>query len=67
MLQGGKIKRVGFFVQNKSSKLTLLLEVFSRIQMNMTDNQYTIDNFIENAGKISEEINSNFWNGGRIS
>ena len=47
----------------KNSKLTLLLEVFSRIQMNMTDNQDAIDNFIENVGKISDKINSDFWNG----
>lgn len=47
----------------KNSKLNLLLDVYSSIQMNMTDNQYAIDNFIENVGKISDKINSDFWNG----
>ena len=37
----------------KNSKLNLLLDVYSSIQMNMTDNQDAIDNFIENVERIS--------------
>lgn len=47
----------------KNSKLNLLLDVYSSIQMNMTDNQDAIDNFIENVERISDKINSDFWNG----
>lgn len=47
----------------KNSKLNLLLDVYSSIQMNMTDNQDAIDNFIDNVCRISDKINSDFWNG----
>lgn len=41
----------------------ILLEVYSEIKMNSTENQKAIDNFIDNIVEISDSINSDFWNG----
>lgn len=49
--------------RKQNSKLDLLLEVYSDIKMNSTDNQEAIDNFIEWVSEISENINSDNWNG----
>lgn len=47
--------------QNK--KLKILIEKYSSIQMNITNNQEAIDSFIEDIEDISDLINSNKWNG----
>lgn len=47
----------------QNSKLNLLLDVYSEIKMNMTDNQEAIDDFIECVCDISDNINSDFWQG----
>lgn len=49
--------------RKQNQKLDLLLEVYSEIRMNSTENQEAIDNFIEWIEKISDCINSDFWNG----
>ena len=48
-------------IQNQ--KLDILLEVYSEIKMNSTENQEAIDNFIEWISEISECVNSDYWNG----
>lgn len=47
----------------QNSKLNLLLDVYSEIKMNITDNQEAIDDFIECVCEISDNINSDFWQG----
>ena len=47
----------------QNSKLNLLLEVYSEIRMNITDNQEAIDDFIACVEEISDNINSDFWQG----
>ena len=49
--------------RKQNQKLDLLLEVYSEIRMNSTENQEAIDNFIDCVEKISDCINSDFWNG----
>ena len=49
--------------RNQNQKLDLLLEVYSEIKMNSTDNQRAINNFIEWVSEISDCINSDNWNG----
>lgn len=46
-----------------NEKLEILLETYSKVQMNVTDNQTAIDEFIANVEVISELINSKNWNG----
>ena len=47
----------------QNSKLQILLKVYNKIEMNFTDNQLAIDDFITSVGKISDNINSDFWQG----
>lgn len=47
----------------RNGKLALLLEVYSEIKMNVTNNQAAIDNFIDDVVEISDNLNSDFWNG----
>ena len=49
--------------KKQNSKLDLLLEVYSEIKMNSTENQDAIDNFIKWVTEISDSINSDYWNG----
>ncbi len=49
--------------KKQNQKLDLLLEVYSEIKMNSTDNQDAIDEFIDNVKQISDNINSDFWRG----
>lgn len=49
--------------RKQNSKLDLLLEVYSEIKMNSTDNQEAINSFIEWVSEISACINSDNWNG----
>ena len=46
-----------------NSKLNILLDVYSEIKMNATDNQDAIDEFIEAITEISVNIISDYWNG----
>ncbi|MDR3216977.1 MAG: N-6 DNA methylase [Clostridiaceae bacterium] len=46
-----------------NTKLVLLLETFAAIKMNYTENQEAINNFIKNVAEISDNINSDFWQG----
>ena len=47
----------------QNEKLKILLDMYSKVQMNITDNQQAIDSFIECVEKISNLINSKFWKG----
>lgn len=47
----------------QNSKIDILLEEYSDIKMNMTDNQKAIDDFIGWVFEISECINSSEWRG----
>lgn len=49
--------------RRQNQKLDILLEVYSEIRMNSTENQEAIDNFIEWVTEISECVNSDYWNG----
>ena len=49
--------------KKQNHKLDLLLEVYSEIKMNSTENQEAIDNFIEWVKEISDCVNSDYWNG----
>ncbi len=47
----------------QNEKLKILLDMYSKIQMNITDNQQAIDDFIDCVETISDLINSKHWNG----
>lgn len=47
----------------QNQKLDILLDVYAGIKMNITDNQNAINDFIDNVSEISDNINSDFWNG----
>lgn len=49
--------------KKQNEKLEILLDSYSRVQMNITNNQKAIDDFIDNVEIISELINSRNWNG----
>lgn len=49
--------------RKQNIKLDILLEAYSAIKMNITENQEAIDDFIESVCEISDNINSDFWNG----
>lgn len=49
--------------RKQNAKLDILLEAYSSIKMNITENQDAIDDFIECVCEISDNINSDFWNG----
>lgn len=49
--------------KKQNQKLDLLLDVYSEIKMNSNENQEAIDNFIEYISKISDSLNSQYWNG----
>ena len=47
----------------QNTKIDILLEEYSSIRMNTTDNQEAINNFIDWVVEISECVNSNEWRG----
>ena len=47
----------------KNKKLQILIDVFSEIKLNTSCSQEAINQFIEDISKISDNINSDFWNG----
>lgn len=49
--------------RRQNQKIDILLDVYSEIKMNSTENQEAIDNFIDWVSQISDNINSDFWNG----
>ena len=49
--------------KKQNEKLDILLDSYSKVQMNITNNQKAIDSFIENVELISNLINSKNWNG----
>ena len=49
--------------RKQNIKLDILLEAYSGIKMNITENQDAIDDFIKSVCEISDNINSDFWNG----
>lgn len=49
--------------RKQNAKIDILLEEYSDIKMNATDNQSAINNFIDWVVDISECVNSNEWRG----
>lgn len=49
--------------KKQNVKLDILLEVYATIKMNINNNQDDIDNFITWITEISDNINSDFWQG----
>lgn len=49
--------------KQQNQKLDLLLEVYASIKMNIQDNQEAINDFIDCVTEISDNINSDFWQG----
>lgn len=49
--------------KKQNEKLSLIGEEYSYIQCNYIENQDAIDDFIECVEKISDNINSDYWNG----
>ncbi len=49
--------------KKQNEKLDILIESYSKVQMNITNNQNAIDDFIFNVEIISDLINSKNWNG----
>ena len=49
--------------KKQNQKLDLLLEVYAEIKMNITNNQEAINDFIDCVSEISDNINSDFWQG----
>ncbi|EIA1554683.1 N-6 DNA methylase [Vibrio parahaemolyticus] len=49
--------------RKQNIKLDILLEAYSSIKMNINENQDAIDDFIKSVCEISDNINSDFWNG----
>lgn len=49
--------------KSQNQKIDVLLDTYSTIRMNVTDNQNAINQFIDNVCEISECINSNDWRG----
>lgn len=49
--------------RRQNAKIDILLEEYSGIKMNTTDNQKAIDEFIDWVVEISECVNSNEWRG----
>lgn len=49
--------------KKQNAKLRILEDVYSKIEMNYTENQKAIDSFIDDVCEISDCINSNEWRG----
>lgn len=49
--------------RKQNQKIDILLEVFDEIKMNSISNQDAIDRFIENIAVISDNLDSQYWNG----
>ena len=49
--------------KRQNAKLHILEDVYTKIEMNFTENQKAIDDFITDVCTISDSINSNEWRG----
>lgn len=49
--------------KKQNTKIDILLNQYSKIEMNMSENQAAINKFIDNVCDISDCINSNEWRG----
>ena len=49
--------------KNQNSKLNILLDVYSEVRMNYTNNQEAIDQFIDAICSITNSLTSNHWRG----
>lgn len=49
--------------RRQNDKLHILEDVYSKIEMNYTENQKAIDDFIDDVCNISDCVNSNEWRG----
>lgn len=49
--------------KKQNAKIDILLDQYSKIEMNMSENQVAINKFIDNICDISDCINSNEWRG----
>lgn len=49
--------------RRQNQKLDIIIEVYSDIRMNYTENQEAINEFVEDIKDISKAINSNHWAG----
>lgn len=49
--------------KKQNAKIDILLDQYSKIEMNMSENQAAINKFIDNVCDISDCINSNEWRG----
>ena len=49
--------------RKQNSKIDILLDQYSKIEMNIQEKQEPINNFIDNVCEISDCINSNEWQG----
>lgn len=47
----------------QNQKLDILLETYAGIKMNINNNQDAIDDFIDSVSILSDNLNSDFWNG----
>lgn len=47
----------------QNQKLDILLETYAGIKMNINNNQEAIDDFIDCVSILSDNLNSDFWNG----
>lgn len=49
--------------KHQNMGLHILQKIYEKIEMNYSENQQAIDNFIDDVCKISDSINSNEWRG----
>ena len=49
--------------RKQNQKIDILLEVFNEIKMNQTENQEAINKFLYNISIISNNLDSQYWNG----
>ena len=49
--------------RKQNQKIDILLEVYNEIKMNQTENQEAIDKFLDNISIISNNLDSQYWNG----
>lgn len=49
--------------RKQNTKLDIMLDEYAKIRMNSNENQVAIDNFIDCVTEISDNINSDYWNG----
>lgn len=66
MLHGAILSTINKSLENdkkQNSKLHILEDVYAKIEMNYTENQQAINDFITDVCEISDCVNSNEWRG----